>query len=189
MHHRSPTRILSLRSLSLAARPRVGALLALTCGLLLLAPAGASAKGNLTSRCDGGFTNAAGDGTFEGSLTFERFERRGDHLVALASLDGAFTDGTGKELGDLPEHSVVLAVDRDSLAASCQRVKMTLRPDDAEGAGVRAKLRPVQLEIAATASPQHKLDGPLCDLAKSVGPRADLDVVAQQLDRVLAALE
>jgi hypothetical protein len=156
---------------------------------LVLTPAPVRAAGNLAARVDGSFTDAAGEGVFEGTLTLSGFERRGDRLVALGTLDGTFADATGKQLGDLDGRALVLAVDAASLAASCERCTLKLRLEDVEGAGVRAHLQPVEVEIGAGAAPDHRLEAPLCELAKLVGPSADLGAVAQGLDRVLAALE
>jgi hypothetical protein len=156
---------------------------------LVLTPAPAGAAGNLAARVDGSFTDAAGEGVFEGTLTLSRFEHRGDRLVAIGTLDGSFTDGAGKGLGELDGRELVLPVEASSLAASCERCALTLRLEDVDGAGVRAHLQPVEVEIGAGAAPKNRLAVPLCDLAKMVGPSADLGVVAQGLDRVLAALE
>ena len=156
---------------------------------LVLTAAPAHAAGNLAARVDGSFTDAAGEGVFEGSLTLRGLERRGDRLVALGALDGSFTDGAGKQLGELDGRELVLAVDAASLAASCERCTLTLRLEDVDGGGVRAHLQPVAVEIGAGAAPNNRLDAPLCELAKVVGPSADLGAVAQGLDRVLAALE
>ena len=156
---------------------------------LVLTAAPAQAAGNLAARVDGSFTDAAGEGVFEGTLMLSRFERRGDGLVAVGTLDGSFTDGAGKPLGELDARELTLPVERASLAASCDRATLTLRLADVDGAGVSAHLQPVEVEIGARAAPNHRLDGPLCDLGKLVGGSADLGAVAQGLDRVLAALE
>ena len=65
---------------------------------LFLTSAAARAAGNLAARVDGSFTDAAGEGAFEGTLTLSSFELRGEQLVAHATLDGNFTDGAGKRL-------------------------------------------------------------------------------------------
>ena len=147
------------------------------------------AAGNLAARVDGSFTDAAGEGTFEGTLTLSRFEVRGDRVVAHATLDGNFTDGAGKGLGELDDRELTLPVDRASLAASCEKASLTLRLEDVDGVGVRAHLEPVEVEIGAGAAPDHRLEAPLCELGKVVGGSSDLGAVAQGLDRVLAALE
>jgi hypothetical protein len=64
-----------------------------------------------------------------------------------------------------------------------------VRLDDVTGAGVTAKLQPVEVEVGASAAAGHGLDGPLCDLAKALEGKAGAGAVAEQLDRVLAALE
>jgi len=156
---------------------------------LFLTSAAARAAGNLAARVDGSFTDAAGEGAFEGTLTLSSFELRGEQLVAHATLDGNFTDGAGKRLGELEDRELTLPVDRASVAASCEKATLTLRLDDVEGGGVRAHLQPVEVEIGAGAAPDHKLDVPLCDLGKVVGGSGGLGAVAQGLDRVLAALE
>jgi hypothetical protein len=165
------------------------ALLALLLAAAALPATVAAKGGNLTARVDGSFDNAAGNGSFDGTLTFTSFEHRGDRLVAVATLEGTFTDGAGKELGDLPDQTVTVAIDPASVAASCQQAKMTVDPGAVDGAGVHARLRPVELEIDANAVPDHKLDSLLCDLGKLVRPTRDAAAVAQQLDRILQALE
>jgi hypothetical protein len=156
---------------------------------LLLTPAPAKAAGNLATRVDGSFTDAAGEGSFEGTLTLTGFTRRGDGLLAQGTLDGTFTDGAGKRLGELDSRDLTAAVDRASLAASCDKASLTLRLEDLDGGGVRAHLQPVEVEIAAGAAPDHRLEVPLCDLGKLMGGAADSGALAQGLDRVLAALE
>jgi hypothetical protein len=156
---------------------------------LVLTSAPAQAAGNLAARVDGSFTDPAGEGSFEGTLTLTGFTRRGDGLVAQGTLDGTFTDGAGKRLGELEERALTLPVDRASLAASCEKASLTLRLEDVDGAGVSAHLQPVEVEIGAGAAPDHRLEVPLCDLGKLMGGSADLGAVAQGLDRVLAALE
>ena len=156
---------------------------------LVLTAAPAHAAGNLAARVDGSFSDAAGEGVFEGTLTLTGFEHRGDTLVALGTLDGSFTDGAGKKLGELDDRALVLAVDPPSLSASCERCALTLRLEDVDGAGVRAHLQPVEVEVGAGAAPKGRLAEPLCDLGKLVKGSADLGAVAQGLDRVLAALE
>ena len=156
---------------------------------LVLTSTPVEAAGNLAARVDGSFTDAAGEGAFEGTLTLSRFELRGEGLVAHATLDGNFTDGAGKRLGELDDRELTLPVDRASVAASCEKATLTLRLEDVEGAGVRAHLQPVEVEIGAGAAPDHKLEVPLCELGKVVGGSGDLGAVAQGLDRVLAALE
>jgi len=165
------------------------ALGALTLAGLALTAAPAVAAGNLAARVDGSFTDAAGEGTFEGTLTFSRFELRGDRLVAHATLDGHFTDGAGKGLGELDDRELALPVDPASLAASCEKASLTLRLEDVDGAGVQAHLEPVEVEIGAGAAPNHRHEAPLCELGKLMGGSTDLGAVAQGLDRVLAALE
>ncbi|HXT51464.1 MAG TPA: hypothetical protein VN811_10510 [Thermoanaerobaculia bacterium] len=156
---------------------------------LVLTATPALAAGNLAARVDGSFTDAAGEGAFEGTLTLSSFELRGDRLVAHATLDGNFTDGAGKRLGELDDRELTLPVERASLAASCEKASLTLRLEDVEGAGVRAHLQPVEVEIGAGGAPDHRLEAPLCELGKVVGDSGDLGAVAQGLDRVLAALE
>ena len=75
------------------------------------------------------------------------------------------------------------------MTASCERAALDVRLEDLDVAGVRAHLQPVEIEIAASAVPGHRLDAPLCELGKVVGPSADLAAVARQLDLVLTALE
>jgi hypothetical protein len=167
---------------------RFAAALALPLAAVLAAPAVAS-HGNFAARVDGSFTDAAGEGSFDGTLTLARFERRGDALVAVGTLDGTFTDATGKQLGELADREVALTLPLAALRASCKQATMTLRPTDAEAAGLRAHLRPVEVEIAASAAPGHRLDAPLCELAGALEGEVDAGVVAERLDRVLAALE
>lgn len=175
-------------------RPRHAIALTLFCllttGMAALAPRPALAGGgNLAARVDGSFTDAAGDGSFEGTLTVAGFARQGDHLVARGTLDGTFTDGAGKTLVELTDRPLELAVDAAALSASCQLAKLVLTAPELEASGVTATLQPVEVEIGANAVPAKRLEGPLCDLAKALGSAGDLDAVAQQLDRVLAALE
>jgi len=171
-------------------RSRAALFAILLCGLATLMPVSAGAGGgNFAARVDGSFADAAGDGTFDGTLTVSRFVQRGDRLVAVGTLDGTFTDGAGKALAELEEHPVALEVDGATLSASCELAKLVVTAGDVDSGGVKARLQPVEVEIAATAVPGHRLDGPLCELAKSLGPSTDLAAVAQQLDRVLAALE
>ena len=156
---------------------------------LVLTASSARAAGNLAARVDGSFSDAAGEGVFEGSLTLTGFEQRGDGLVALGTLDGSFTDGAGKKLGDLDDRALTLPIEGASLAASCERASMTLRLEDVDVAGVRAHLQPVEVEIDAGAVPKGRLQEPLCDLGKLVKGSAGAGAVAQGLGRVLAALE
>ncbi|HEV8631186.1 MAG TPA: hypothetical protein VGV61_12785 [Thermoanaerobaculia bacterium] len=145
--------------------------------------------GNLATRVEGSFDNPAGAGSFDGTLTLNGFARRGDRIGAAATLEGTFTDGAGKELGDLPEQAVTISLDPAAVSATCQRAKLTLDAGAVDGAGVHARLQPVELEIDANTVPGHKLDGLLCELAKLVQPAPDAGAVAQQLDRILDALE
>ncbi|HEV8241736.1 MAG TPA: hypothetical protein VGS57_20405 [Thermoanaerobaculia bacterium] len=158
-------------------------------GALVLTAAPSRAAGNLAARVDGSFSDAAGEGTFEGTLTLTGFEQRGDGLVANGTLDGSFTDGAGKKLGELDDRALTLPVERASLTASCESASLTLRLDDVDGAGVRAHLQPVEVEINAGAVPKGRLGEPLCELGKLVKGSGDAGAVAQGLDRVLAALE
>jgi len=169
--------------------PFIPALLALlVAGSFGIASARA-AGGNLAARVDGSFGDGTSAGIFEGTLTLSGFERRGDSLFAVGSLDGSFTDGAGKQIAEVEGRPVAVPVDAGSLAASCERAVLVVPLDEVEGGGVRARLQPVRVEIDAAAAPKHRLDAPLCELAKVVGPSADLAAVAQGLDRVLAALE
>jgi hypothetical protein len=164
--------------------------LLLGAGLAAIGPTPArGGGGNLAARVDGSFSDAAGEGTFEGTLTLSGFERRDDGLVAVGTLDGAFTDGAGKVLGEVEDRAVALAVDPSTLVASCESAKLTIPLGDLDGAGVASHLQPVEVEIGATAVPGHRLDAPLCDLAAAAGSGADTGALAAQLDRVLAALE
>ncbi|HXT22862.1 MAG TPA: hypothetical protein VN923_19095 [Thermoanaerobaculia bacterium] len=149
----------------------------------------ADAAGNFAAKVEGSFTDGAGEGTFEGTLTLSKFERRGDRLTAVGTLDGALVDAAGKRLGEVEDRAVSLPIESSSLAASCERAALTVRLEDVEAGGVRAHLQPVRVEIGAGAVPNHRLDAPLCELGKVVGPSADLGAVAQHLDAVLAALE
>jgi len=153
----------------------------------LLAPAPASAN-HFAVRVDGSFTDAAGEGTFEGTLSLSRFERHGDRLVVVGSLDGRLTDATGKQLGEVEDRGVTATVDLGSLAASCERTSLRVGLEDLDAAGVRAHLQPAEVEIAANAVPGGGLQAPLCALAEAVRPSADLGAVAQRLEAVLAAL-
>jgi hypothetical protein len=162
------------------------ALLTLLVAAVAVAPA--RAAGNLAVRVDGSFTDGAGEGVFEGTLSVAKFERRGDRLVAVGSLDGTVADATGKQLGEIEDRAVTAVVD-GSVAASCERAALEVRLEDADVAGVRLHLQPVEIEIAANAVPGHRLDAPLCELGKVVGPSADLGAVATQLGVVLTALE
>lgn len=164
------------------------ALLALLVAALAVLPAPARAAGNLAVRVDGSFTDGAGEGVFEGTLSVAKFERRGDRLVAAGTLDGTAADATGKQLGEVEDRAVTAIVD-GSVAASCERAALQVRLDDLDVAGARVHLQPVEIEIAANAVPGHRLDAPLCELGKVVGPSADLAAVAKQLDVVLTALE
>jgi hypothetical protein len=167
-----------------------------TSALLALLVAGAfgtadarGAGGNLAARVDGSFDDKSGAGTFEGTVTLSGFERRGERLFAIGSLDGGFTDAAGKQVAEVEDRPVAAPVDVGSLAASCERAELLVPLDDVEAGGVRARLQPVRVEIGAAAAPKHRLDAPLCELGKVVGPSADLAAVAQGLDRVLAALK
>ena len=124
-------------------------------GAIFLTSTPALSAGNLAARVDGSFTDAAGEGVFEGTLAFSGFERRGERLVAHGTLDGTFTDGAGKKLGDLDGRDLTLAIDPSSVAASCERASLTLRLEDVDGAGVRAHLQPVEVEIGAGGAPNH----------------------------------
>jgi hypothetical protein len=171
------------RTLALAS------LLLVTAGASLLAPPPAyGGAGNLAARVEGSYQAASGEGRFEGTLAVAAFAREGDRLVARGTVDGTFTDAAGKEVAEATDRAIVLEVDAARLSASCQVVKSVLTPPDLEVSGLKAKLEPVEVEIGANAVPAGRLEGPLCDLAKTVGG-GDLDAVAQQLDRVLAALE
>jgi hypothetical protein len=156
---------------------------------LVLTAVPAHATGNFAARVDGSFSDGAGEGVFEGTLTLTGFEQRGDGLVALGTLDGSFTDGAGKKLGELDGQSLTLPIEGSTLAASCERASMTLRLEDVDGAGVRAHLQPVEVEIDASAVPKGRLQEPLCELGKLVKGSAGAGAVAQGLGRVLAALE
>lgn len=145
--------------------------------------------GNLATRVDGSFADAKGEGTFEGTFTLTGFTREGDRLFARGTLDGTLTDGAGKTLAEVTDRSITLAVDATELVATCELAKLVLTGAEVEASGVKVELQPVQVEIAANAVPAHRLEGPLCDLAKAIDQPGELDTVARQLDRVLAALE
>lgn len=178
-------------------RTLASTLLAPLVAALAVLPAPALAAGNLAARVDGSFTDGAGEGAFEGTLTLAGFERRGDHLLAKGTLDGAAVDAAGKQLGEVEDLAVAATVDLGSVTASCERAALEVRLDDVDAAGVRVHLQPVEIEIAANAVPRGRLQGPLCELGKVVGevagevvrPGADLAAVATRLDGVLAALE
>ncbi len=169
-------------------RVLASALLTLLVAALAVLPVPARGAGNLAVRVGGSFTDGAGEGVFEGTLAVEKFERRGNRLVAVGTLDGTVTDATGKQLGEIEDRAVTAVVD-GSVTASCERAALDVRLEDVDVAGARAHLQPVEIEIAANAVPNHRLDAPLCELGKVVGPSADLGAVAKQLDVVLTALE
>jgi hypothetical protein len=164
-------------------------LLTLLVAALAMQPAPARAAGHLAARVDGSFGNGAGAGTFEGTLMLSGFERRGDRLVAVGTLDGTLSDAAGKQLGEIEDRAVAAVVELGSLTASCERATLKVRLDDVDAGGVRVQPQPVEIEIPVTAVPGQRLRDPLCELGKAATPSADLGALAKQLDGVLAALE
>ena len=149
-----------------------------------LAGSAAAAQGNLSSRVDG--TVTSGQGTFDGSLVVARFEVRGDRLVAIGTLDGTVTGADGKA-SEMPERDVVLSVQRESLAATCEQARVRLQGAPVEAAGTQVELQPVELEIGAGRN--ARLRESLCELSRLLANAADPGVVGKQLGTVLSALE
>ena len=160
---------------------------ALAAALLLGAAAlpGNVFAGNLMTRVDGSF---AGGGSFDGSVTLDRFEAQGDRLVAVGTLDGALTDAAGETVGQVRRQAVRLAVAPGSLAASCDLLSARLGPATVEAGGQRVELAAIELEISARSARGDSLRRVLCALAERVAAGAPSNVLAPELDRVLATL-
>src|SRR5688572_29300961 len=84
----------------MTTRTAAHALLALVLGLVI-APMEAAAQGPSraslpsTIPVSGTFVDAAGPGTFAGTLKIDRFASRDQQLVALGTVDGTLTDALG----------------------------------------------------------------------------------------------
>jgi hypothetical protein len=146
----------------------------------------AAPHGNISTRVDG--TVTSGPGSFDGSLVVSAFELQGSKLVAHGTLDGTFTGADGKR-AEMAERPVTLQLDRAALAATCDNAKVRLQGIDVEDAGARARLEPVELEIAAGAAPGPHLRETLCELSRLLSSSAPDGQLGKQLGVVLDALQ
>jgi hypothetical protein len=151
------------------------------------ATAHAARRGNLSTRVEG--TVVGGPGSFGGgSLVVSSFELRDGKLVALGSLDGTIRGADGKSI-DMAERDVVLTVDRATLAATCDQAKLRLLPIEVAEGGVRVRLEPIELEIAAANATGPRLRDSLCELSRLLTTSANDGAVNKQLGIVLDGLE
>jgi hypothetical protein len=146
----------------------------------------ANPHGNISSRVEGTVTN--GPGSFDGSLVVESIALQGGGLVARGTLDGTFTGADGKS-SEMEPRGVTLPLDRAALAATCDQAHVRLQGTEVENRGARARLQPVELEIAAGAAKGPHLRETLCELSRLLGTSASDATLAKQLALVLDALQ
>jgi hypothetical protein len=166
-------------------------LLVLVLSLVML-PLGASAaskkSGSLTENVTGTFTNAAGEGTFQGQLTINRFVAQGGQLAAVGTLTGTLTDASGAVLGNVTDQAVTLPVDRSSLTATCDILNLAVGPLDLDLLGLVVHLDRVALDVTAEAGSGNLLGNLLCGLSKLLDSSANLTAIANKLNNVLESL-
>jgi hypothetical protein len=145
----------------------------------------------------GTFSDAAGAGTFAGTLRIDRFESRARALLAVGAISGTLTDATGatRSLIDQPVVLPVTAVGVDSGAQSlaagdvtpqqtgeeCQLLHLEFGGITLSVLGIELSLSPIVLDLALGGL----LGGILCGLLGALGGGAPAPAQANMLNNAL----
>jgi hypothetical protein len=143
----------------------------------------------------GTFVDAAGAGTFAGTLTIERFASRDRQLVALGKVQGTLTDAAGatRSVTDqpvaLPVTNVAVSGGAQSQAdgpittqqteQDCQLVHLEFGGITLDVLGVQVSLSPIVLDIGLGGL----LGGILCGLLGALGGGAPAPAQANMLNQ------
>ena len=182
-------------------RSRTVALAAVSLVLALLvssadAAAQGPGRGSLPSAIpvSGTFVDAAGPGTFIGTLTIERFASREHKLVALGAVSGTLTDALGVTRS-VTDEAVALPVTNLAVGAGsqaqadgpigtqqaqdCQLLHLEFGGITLDVLGIQVTLSPIVLDIALGGI----LGGILCGVLGALGGGAPAPAQAAQLNR------
>jgi hypothetical protein len=184
----------------MTSRTIVLAVLALVFALVV-APIEAAAQGPSraslpsTIPVSGTFVDAAGAGTFAGTLTIERFASRDRKLVVLGTVDGTLTDAAGSTRSvtaqpvTLPVTNVGVsgasqtqadgAINTQQAEQDCQLVHLEFGGIVLNVLGLQVSLSPIVLDIALGGL----LGGLLCGLLGALGGGAPAPAQANLLNQ------
>ncbi|HLA14359.1 MAG TPA: hypothetical protein VJZ25_04985 [Gemmatimonadaceae bacterium] len=168
---------------------------------LVIAPMEVAAQGPSraslpsTIPVSGTFVDAAGPGTFAGTLKIERFASRDRQLVVLGTVDGTLTDAVGTtrsviaqpvtlpvsnvEVSGGPQTGADGSIGTQQVAQDCQLVHLEFGGITLEVLGVQVSLSPIVLDIALGGL----LGGILCGLLGALGGGAPAPAQANLLNQ------
>jgi hypothetical protein len=167
---------------------------------LVVAPIEAAAQGPSraslpsTIPVSGTFVDAAGPGTFAGTLTIARFASRDRQLVVLGTIDGTLTDAAGTrsvtaQPVTLPVTNVGVSgasqtradgpISTQQAEEDCQLVHLEFGGIVLNVLGLQVSLSPIVLDIALGGL----LGGLLCGLLGALGGGAPAPALANQLNQ------
>jgi hypothetical protein len=131
------------------------------------APPAAKPKAAVPVPVTGTFTNAAGTGTFDGTMTIQRVVKSGSGLAAVGTLTGTATDANGVDLGTVTNQAVTVPL---AAAGTCDILHLTLGPLDLNLLGLVVHLNQVVLDVTAVPGAGNLLGNLLCAVAGLLDP-------------------
>lgn len=169
-----------------------------------VAAAPGAAAGKLTSTVTGTFTNAAGQGTFAGTFTPQKFSVANGVLEATGLLKGTMTDANGTRPGTVSQ-TVTMPVNTGATtsgakanataqqaALACNVLDLVLGPLNLNLLGLVVTLNQVHLNITAVPGAGNLLGNLLCAVAGLLNGGGALSgllgQIATLLNQILAAL-
>ncbi len=153
----------------------------------------------------GTFTNSAGQGTFSGTFTPQRFSVVGRTVEATGLLSGTLTDANGNSLGTV-SRTVTMPVSIPGVtgatgapnaanavaAPSCSILNLVLGPLNLNLLGLNVSLNQVVLNITAIPGVGNLLGNLLCAVANLLNGGGSLSTLLNSivalLNQILAAL-
>jgi hypothetical protein len=154
----------------------------------------------------GTFTNSAGQGTFTGTFTPQRFSVVGRTVEATGLLTGSLVDANGNTLGTVSRTvtmpvsvpgvsgaaNAAKAADAAAAAPSCSILNLVLGPLNLNLLGLNVTLNQVVLNITAIPGVGNLLGNLLCAVANLLNGGGSLSTLLNSivtlLNQILAAL-
>jgi hypothetical protein len=130
----------------------------------------------------------ANGGIFTGTFTLQRFATSGGQVVAVGTVAGTATQGTGAAAQVLTGISTVALPLLTPPTASCDILHLNLGPLDLDLLGLQVHLNEVVLDITAVPGAGNLLGNLLCSVANLLNNPTGLARVLNQILDILQAL-
>jgi len=160
-----------------------------------------AAPAHLAVAVTGTFTAPdAGEGRLVGTFNIQRFERRGDGVVAIGTLVGRLEDASGRVIRNIVRAELAwplalpapaAAARQPSVALICDVLNLDLGPLDLDLLGLVIHLDRVVLDILADAVPGNLVGNLLCtivNLLNGLGAIGSLSQLVALLNLLLSVL-